>query len=132
MPNPHAFVAGVQHIGPATEPPDLGPHPRGTGVKFDDGRNAVIEPESANAGWIAALLTELHQNQLPAYVELSPVTGAIVDVHVPLVARVNHVEVMGSGDADVRLATSAARHTLHRSQPDFDELLTALRQARVS
>lgn len=131
MANPNAIVGTVVRI----EPPVRGTgdemfrqHPDGFEVTFEGDRTARLLPAD-DAPSNLEILDELRQLGLPAYVEVDPDSQAITRL---LIAQVMRVSRIGSGDGetvDVELAPSHARHRLDRSNPDFDELLGALRAA---
>ncbi|PWK77996.1 hypothetical protein C8D88_12912 [Lentzea atacamensis] len=100
-------------------------------VVFAGGSSARLDLEDSRAtGWLAAL-EEMRAAGLIAYVEVDPRTGAIVELLCPLPVVVGDLRESDDG-VDVELVVSQARHRLSRGNPDFGELLAALRRAYES
>jgi hypothetical protein len=132
MPNPNAIVGLVTRIDPPVDRP--GPQtfrerPDGVLIQLEGERPARLTPGDHALGQLE-ILVELQRIQHPAYLEISPDTGVIARLLVPLVVKVISIRPSPEG-ALVELEISHARHTLRRSTPDFDELLRALREAEA-
>lgn len=132
MSNPNAFVDGVGPLSAApTAPVEAGQQPSGfVAVSFQSGRGGLLDMSLPRSTVWAEVLDSLRQSNLPAYVEIDPATDHITELLCPLRVRVGAVsEVGASGDVEVELVISQARHYLRRSNPDFQGLLESLRTA---
>jgi hypothetical protein len=130
MPNPNAVVGLITRIDPAVDRPSpqtFRDRPEGISIEIEGQRVARLTPGDRAQGQLE-ILVELQRIQHPAYLEVSPDTGAITRLLVPLVAKVAGVRPFPEG-ALVELEISHARHVLRRSAPDFEELLRTLREA---
>lgn len=100
-------------------------------ITFTSGRTARVDLREPRAGgWLGAL-AELHAANLDAYVEVDPDTGLVTEVLVPHQVTVREL-TPGEDLVEVDLEPSHAHHHLRRDNPDFDELLALLEQARDS
>jgi hypothetical protein len=135
MPNPNAIVAGVSRIDPPIQRPTAeflnNAPPAGVVVHFDDGRIARLDPGDPRSTTYAEVLDELRRMIVSAYVEVNPANNAITRLLVPLVVRVTDILPTPSGDMEVELEISHARHILKRTNPDYDELIQTLQTARA-
>lgn len=134
MPNPHAFVEGIKSLSPSREvlrakPPH---EPRIVSVTFESNRTGLLDLKSPLAAVWADVLEHLRQQNRPAYVEIDPETKVITEVLVPQAARVWSIKLQPQGDVDVVFYTSAARHYLRWTHPDFQQMLNALQTAKDS
>lgn len=132
MPNPNAFVAAVTRIeqlpSERVTAEGLQTEAGGFSVEFEKERAARLDPQDRRSAGFGRVLEVLRRAALPAYVEVND-AGLITRLLVPVVAKV--AAVVEDADAvSVELEVSHARHVLSRSNPDFDELLGALREAR--
>src|SRR5205085_8018911 len=99
----------------------------GVSIEIVGQRTARLTASDRAQGQLEILL-ELQRIQHPAYLEVSPDTGAVTRLLVPLVVKVASVRPSPEG-ALVELEISHARHVLRRATPDFDELLRTLLEA---
>jgi hypothetical protein len=67
---------------------------------------------------------------IPVYIEFDPKTIAITQLRIPVVVTVGNIMRTASGRLLVELEISSARHTLSPDNPNFNDLLAALEQAR--
>ncbi len=132
MPRGNAVVGRVSDVSPrrdggyarSAEPP-----PPFVTVTFEDGSSARLDmSEDRSAVW-ADVLDSMRREGLPAYVEVDPDTNLLSELLCPISVRVGGLTPMPSGDVKVELVISDARHYLRRTNPDFQELLTALEEA---
>jgi hypothetical protein len=87
----------------------------------------MADPQSAL--W-ASVLNSLRQTDQPVYVEVDRATNVVTQLLLPLRVRVRDLTPLPNGDAvDVELIVSHARHTLQRTNPEFDKLLERLQAA---
>ena len=132
MPNPNAFVAAVTRIeqlpSERVTAEGLRTEAGGLSVEFEKERAARLDPQDRRSAGFGRVLEVLRRSALPAYVEVND-EGVITRLLVPILAKV--AAIMEDANAvSVELEVSHARHVLSRSNPDFDELLGALRAAR--
>jgi hypothetical protein len=100
-------------------------------VAFAGGSSARLDlGDSRATGWLAAL-EQMRTAGLTAYVEVDPGTGVIVELLCPLPVVVGELRESDDG-VEVELVVSHARHRLSRDNPEFGELLAALRRAHES
>lgn len=132
MPNPNAFVAAVTRIN---QPPagqvtaeGLRTGAGGLSVEFEQGRTARLDPQDRRSAGFGRVLEVLRRASLPAYVETDD-AGVVTRLLIPVLATVAAITEEADG-VSVELEVSHARHVLRRSNPDYDELLGALRRAR--
>src|SRR2546423_479036 len=130
MPNPNAIVGLITRIDTAVDRPTaqtLRDRPEGISIQVEGQRAARLTASDRAQGQLEILI-ELQRIQHPAYLEVSPDTGAITRLLVPLVVKVASIRPSPEG-AIVELEISHARHVLRRDTPDFEELLRTLRDA---
>jgi hypothetical protein len=77
----------------------------------------------------AEVLESLRETGAPAYVEVDPSTSVITELLLPIPFSVGRIERSPDG-LQVELIISHARHSLRRSNPDFEELRHTLEEAR--
>lgn len=132
MPRENAVVGRVDNVSPrrdggyarSAEPP-----PPFVTVTFEDGPTARLDmSEDRSAVW-ADVLDSMQRDGLPAYVEVDPDTSLVTELLCPISVRVGSLTPIPGGDVEVELVISHARHYLRRTNPDFDELSTALEEA---
>jgi hypothetical protein len=131
MPKENAIVALVVGIEPPLVEPAaelLGKQPEGISIEFEGKQTALVVPGDRAAGMLQ-ILDELRKMEMPAYVEVDPESKAITRLLIPLVVRVAEIGEAEEGDVSVALEISHAQHLLKRDNPDFGELLEALRAA---
>jgi hypothetical protein len=132
MPNPNVIVGLITRIDPPIGRPGVEmfrASPDGFLIQFDSDRSARLAPGDRAAGQLE-ILADLQRMQHPAYVEFDPDTRIIARLLIPLVAQIVGITPTADGVA-VELEISHARHTLRRSNPDFEELLSTLREAQA-
>jgi hypothetical protein len=130
MPNPNAIVGLITGIDPPVERPSpqtFRDRPDGVSIQIEGQRPARLTPSERAQGQLE-IIVELQRMRHPVYLEISPDTGAITRLLIPLVVKVVSVRPSPEG-ALVELEISHARHVLRRSAPDFDELAQTLRAA---
>ena len=94
-------------------------------VTLTDGRTAHFDPADKRAPALASVLEDLREQRHPVCLELDPATGFIARTHIPLLARVESIAEGPSGDFEVRLFRSHARHTVRRENVDVLRTLRA-------
>src|SRR5438132_618466 len=100
MPNPNAIVGTITRIAPPV-------------IEFEGQRSARLDPQVLRqAEGVRRILEELQRRQIPAYVEVTPDTGAISRLLIPLLAKVVRVSDTSGDEIDVELEISQARHFL--------------------
>src|SRR5574337_709434 len=105
--------------------------PEGFSVEFH-GKQVARLPRAEQSAVILEILEELRKMGAPVYVEVHPETRAVTRLLIPLVTKVGGVSETKGGEIHVSLEMSSARHVLDRTNPDFDEMLKALRAAGQS
>jgi hypothetical protein len=76
------------------------------------------------------VLDSLRQTNQPAYVEIDPETKVITELLCPIVVSVAAVNPIGkTGDVEVELVISHARHYLRKSHPKYKGNLEILQKA---
>lgn len=126
MPRENVLVEEVSELTAA-----VAAETRYRAVVFASGSSARLDLEDSRAtGWLAAL-DEMRAAGLSAYVEVDPATGVITELLCPLPVVVGELRERDDG-VDVELVVSQARHRLSRDNPEYGELLTALRRAHES
>jgi hypothetical protein len=117
MPNPNAIVGAITRIDFPV-------------IEFEGQRRARLDPQVLRqAEGVRRILEELQRRQLPAYVEVTPDTGAISRLLIPLLVKIVRVSDSRGDEIDVELEISQARHFLRRNNRYYDELLQTLRGA---
>lgn len=134
MPNPNAFVARVNRVGPtapAAAPPTAAAvaAPERIAIDFEGDRSAVLPPGRRARVW-REMLEFTRASNLPAYVEIDVETTVITRVLIPMRARVVTL-TPASENVEVTFVESHARHYLLRANPDFHDMLNALEGGRV-
>jgi hypothetical protein len=135
MPNPNAIVDKISAITPTLRTPAdefLKTVPGGMWIKLAGGQTAKLDAADPRAGIYAEILDELRDMGTPVYLEVDPATQAISRLLIPLTVRVAAVTAMESGELDVELEISSSRHLLRPDNPDFQQLVKALRDAQSS
>lgn len=101
-----------------------------THVGFRRGAVAVVDTATPQGRTWAQVLGSLRQRGEPAYVELDPVNRQITRLLLPHVVRVGTITPIADG-VEVELMISHAKHFLRKTQPAFDKLLAALKDAHA-
>jgi hypothetical protein len=99
-------------------------------VQFDGGVTGRLDPAAPRDRVWAEVLASLRDSREPAYVGIDPDTGYIVSLLLPRQFLVTAIRETESGDREVELEISHARHYLRRGLPDFDRMLETLESAR--
>jgi hypothetical protein len=87
----------------------------------------MTHPQSV--AW-ASVLDSLYRTNQPAYVEIDQASNTITQLLLPMQVRVGKLTPSASGDiVEVELIVSSARHTLRRTNANFDQLLARLQTA---
>ena len=99
-------------------------------VSFLGGQVGFLDmTESRSTIW-AEVLDSLRQTNQPAYVEINPETNVITELHCPVVVNVAAVNpIRKTGDVEVELVISHARHYLRKSHPNYKRNLEILQTA---
>lgn len=93
----------------------------------DVGYLDLSEPQTVL--WLR-VLRSLHENQVPAYVEIDKRTKRIMQLLQPKLQPVGDIEPLDQGpDLRVELLNSHALHVLRRKNPQFKAFLELLREA---
>lgn len=133
MPNPNAIVGTVAAIEPSLERPTtetLKRYPEGVAVELEDGRTVRLDPADERSPGFARILAQVQRLERPVYLEVDEESRFVERLRIPLLVTVADIRETESGDLDVELEISHARHVLRRDRPDFAELHEALRSAR--
>jgi hypothetical protein len=101
-----------------------------TRVRFDDGATGRLDPASPRDRVWQEVLQSLAESRQPAYVEIDPDTGYIAALLLPGTFIVTAIREIESGDREIELEISHARHYLRRGLPEFDRMLETLEGAR--
>ena len=104
--------------------------PKTVTVSFEAGLTGVLDMKNPRAVVWTKLLDLQQRYNKPVYVEIDPETQVITQLLVPEVSRVMSITEMEDGDIDVVFFTSQARHYLRHDNPDFQEMLDALQNAK--
>lgn len=133
MPRRNVIVGVVQELvrGQAGEESATGQLAAGsTQVLFGDGQLGRLDPADSRArAWLSAL-GQLRGEGLPAYVEVDPDTREITELLVPIVVTVGELRELET-EVEVELVISQARHTVSRTNPDFEGLIGQLTRAHA-
>lgn len=134
MANPKALVDGV--IGLSEQPESLAATPGKASslfvtVRFLGGQSGKLDMSAPRSKVWAEVLDSLRQENLPAYVEIDPVSNLITELLCPLTVHVGNITPTGEGDdVEVELIISHAKNYLRSTHPDFKELLDLLKTAQ--
>jgi hypothetical protein len=133
MAKPKTIVDGVSSL---SAPPEMltaktaGPPSGLVTVQFLGGQAGFLDMADARSAVWAEVLDSMRQNNQPAYVEIDPRTNVITELHCPIVVGVAAIHPAdNSGDVEVELLISHARHFLRKGHPDFKENLEILQAA---
>lgn len=132
MPNRNAIIAPVVRITPAVTKRGLEmlreAPPEGFSIEFHGNQNARLSRDERGAGMVE-ILEELRKMGAPVFVEVHPESKTISRLLIPLVTKVAGLSETKEGGVQVKLELSSARHMLARTNPDFEEIQKALRDA---
>lgn len=132
MPIRNAIVAPVVRITPAVTKRGLEmlreAPAEGFSIEFHGNQNARLPLDERSAGALE-LLEELRKMGAPVFVEVHPETKTISRLLIPLVTKVAGLTETKEGSVQVTLELSSARHVLERTDPNFEEIQKALRDA---
>src|SRR5215468_3058031 len=122
MANPNVLVDLVSGVSSfeTLRAPAAGPSYRT--IAFQGGRSGVLDMSNPRSVVWADVLDSLRRANAPVYVEIDPATNAITNLLVPLSVRVGNIMPIADG-VEVELVISHAKHFLHRSNADYDQLL---------
>jgi hypothetical protein len=101
-------------------------------VQFHGGATALLDSQDVKTPALVDLLRDMRMGGLPVYVEMDPASHIVSRVLVPIVVKVTGIGTLPSGDLDVSLEVSHSMHFLRRSNPKFDQLVEALREAAAN
>ena len=99
-------------------------------VRFASGVDGRLDPTKARDMTWAEVLQSLHDTKQPAYVTIDSDTGYITSLLLPRRFFVTDLRKTESGDVEVELEISHARHYLRRDREDFESVFDELEQAR--
>lgn len=100
-------------------------------VRFKGGRFGLIDTTTTRGSVWAEVLASLRKSNEYAYAEIDQETNVITELLLPMKAKVGAIEQDTSNDSvRVELIISQARHYLKRANPNFKNLLSALRTAK--
>jgi len=131
VPRTNALVDGVKEISRPGETALVRERMPGlyATVAFASGRTGLLDLSVHRSRVWAEVLESLQEAGDPAYVEVDPNTSLITEVLLPSSFSVGRIERIPDG-LQVELIISHARHSLRRSNPDFEELRRTLEEAR--
>lgn len=101
-----------------------------TRVRFEGGATGRLDPASPRDRVWHEVLQSLADSREPAYVEIDTETGYITSLLLPRTFIVTAIRETESGDREIELEISHARHYLRRGLPEFDRMLSTLENAR--
>jgi hypothetical protein len=104
--------------------------PEGRRVYFSDGRFAYLDSGNPYSIGYGEILDDMRHTAIPVYIEFDYKTHAITQLRIPVIVTVGDITRTASGKLLIELEISSARHTLSPDNPNFNDLLTALEQAR--
>ena len=99
-------------------------------VRFAGGSTARLDPAKPRDRAWADVLQSLRESKLPVYVEVEPETGYLTSVLLPRQFLVTAIRDLDTGDREIELEISHARHYLRRGYPRFADILQILDDAR--
>lgn len=103
--------------------------PREVVVHFTDERKARLTPEVPSSDVHLEILEQRWKRGAPVYVEVDS-EARIHQLRLPFVTAVADLTTTSSGEVEVELELSHARHVLNPSNYDFRQLLEDLRRAK--
>lgn len=103
----------------------------GIGVFFEDGQSARLAPHDPQTVAYADILEELQRMRSPAYVEVNSEDHLITSLLIPLVVKVTGLFLVPSGELQVELEPSHARHVLKPTTHSYDEFVGVLKLAHA-
>lgn len=129
----------VDYVGSLSVPPEtpaakIARFPSGLiNVHFSGGQSGFLDmADDRSTVWVE-VLDSLRQTNQPVYVEIDPKTNVITKLHCPVVVSVAAVHsIENTGDVEVELIISAARHYLRKLHPNFKKNLEILQEALKS
>lgn len=133
MPNPNAVVALISRIDPPVVKSSaemLREFPNGFLVELE-GQPSTRLYVNERAAVMLEVLEGLRRLRTPVYLELDPDTRGIDLLLIPLVSKVLRISESTTGDLEVELEQSHARHVLRRANADAGQLLETLRGAHA-
>ena len=125
-------VNRISRLAPAAmAPPGAGPA-GGCASVFEcaDGTRGWLDPAEPWSEFYEAIIEDVSRAELPASILVDEPTQRIIDVDVPLVAKVRSVRRLDSGDLRIRLQPSCVAHVLTSGHADFAHLSKLLSDAR--
>ena len=99
-------------------------------VRFAGGAVGRLDPAKPRDRVWADVLQSLRDTSEPAYVEIDPDTGYMTSLLLPQKLLVTAIRETETGDRQVELEISHARHYLRRENAGFERMLDTLEQAR--
>lgn len=99
-------------------------------IHFSNSEVGYLDLSEPHAALWLQVLRSLHENQVPAYVEIDKRTKRITQLLQPKLQPVGDIHPLDQGpDLRVELLNSHALHVLRRKHPQFKVLLELLREA---
>jgi hypothetical protein len=129
---PNALVDLIHRLDPVDVPTAMRANASAITIHLQGGAAAQLEMSFPNASQIADILDDLRANREPVYLEVDLSGNRIRRVLLPrvmLVARVDAAAV--GGTHQVELEPSQAVYSLRTTNPDYQQLLTALQAAQA-
>lgn len=127
------LVDGIHSFSPSRESWAAKPAkdmPDKVKIHFTMGQKAILDMKNPRAAVWANIIDLQRRNNEPVYVEIDPETEIITELLVPEALQVMYIVTQADGDVDVVFFTSQARHYLRRGNPDFQQMLDALQNAK--
>jgi len=110
-------------------------HPKGERatitIQFDDGRSASLDQDTPEGVVYAETLEGLREMRSPVYVEVDS-EKQITHLLIPLVAKITAFAQLESGDIQVELEPSQAKHFLRKGIDDYERFMNVLSSAKES
>ncbi len=135
MPRENVIVDAIRSLSPSIEARAARPEEVGQPitVNFESGQTAILDMSRLRSTVWMEVLDSLRQANLPTYIEIDLATRAITELLIPQAVKVQKLSTApGENDVEVELIISQARHFLRRANPDFQQLLDALRAAQAA
>jgi len=133
MPNPNAVIGLISRIDPPVGKSTaemVREFPNGFLVELE-GQPSTRLYATERAAVMLEVLEGLRRLRTPVYLELDPDTRGINMLLIPLVSKVVRISESATGDLEVELEQSHARHVLRSANPDAGQLLETLRGAHA-
>lgn len=100
-------------------------------VHFEDGQVGMLNTSDPRGAAYAGILDELRGIGDPVYVEVDPTSKLISRLLIPLVVTVTDLFTLPTGDVEVEVEPSQARHILRMTDSNAERLRKTLVQAKA-